>query len=61
MIQVFRSLRIILRQIVRQVNKPIGFDDEAAFMTIEVNDVRTNRMLSSKFAAHLFPVSQMPP
>jgi len=39
----------------------VGFDDKAAFVTVEIQDVVTDRHLSPELEAPELPVSKQPP
>ncbi len=51
---------IARRTVATIVRLPIDFHDEAALLAIEVDDVRTDRMLSAKFEAGYRPAYALP-
>lgn len=61
MVEVFCSLCIIRRVVIFLMHEPIGLYDQAVIMAIEINDISSDRVLSSEFETQLLPTSQMPP
>lgn len=55
------SFSIIFWKVVRQMNETIGLHNKIAFMAVEVNDVRSDRVLPSEFFTQLFSISKMLP
>jgi uncharacterized protein YutE (UPF0331/DUF86 family) len=55
--QVLRSFGVIPPNFFQLVNETIGFNNQVAFVTIEVNNIWAYRMLTTELAALLFSVA----